>query len=183
MCVDHLGTVRAANIDNATPLVRIAANAPQVIGLCALSDGTVLTLDEAGRVHADSTKAVRAARSGIEALLTDEPDETRVLLDTLQRVTGTAIASTSSMGADIVFLGDADGRVHVFGGATGAAVLHRGRVTAVAGLAVHATDETTAPLLYSGGADGTVRAWAPGLDPMPVPVAARRPGVVATGRT
>jgi hypothetical protein len=179
LCADHLGTVRAVDIQDASPLGRIAANAPAVIGLCALSDGTVLILDEAGRVQADRTRAVRAARSGIEALLTDEPDETRLLVDTVQRVTGTAIASTSSMGADIVVLGDAGGRVHVFGCVTGSAALHRERVTAVAGLVVPATEETTAPLLYSGGADGTVRAWAPGLDPMPVPVAVRRPGVVA----
>jgi hypothetical protein len=179
LCVDHLGTVRAVDIEDALPRARIAPDAPDVLGLCSLSDGTLLTLDEAGRVHADHTRAVRAAQSGIEALLTEKPDETRVLLDTVQGTTGTAIASAPSMGADVVVLGDAGGRVQVFGGVTGSAVLHRGRVTAVAGVAVPTTDERTAPLFYSGGADGTVRAWAPGLDPLEVPVAARRPGVVA----
>lgn len=177
--VDHLGTVRLLSMEDGSPQGRTASGTSNITGLSALSDGTLLALDAAGRTHADRTRVDHQSRSGIEALLNDGPDEKQILVEVLQDHVGTAIATTVSSDKGIAVLGDASGTVRVFGDVTGAAALHEGRVTAVAALEAPLGGGATAPLLYSGGTDGTVRVWTPGHDPLVSPLIGRACGVVA----
>ena len=177
--LDHLGTVRLLDGKDASPRGRLAAHTSNGIGLSFLSDGTLLSLDGVGRVRADRTRTVGASRSGIEALLQDEPDEMETLAEELRTRNGTAVSATAWLDREVVAVGDCEGTVRVFGHLRADSVLHGGRVTAVAALGVPVAKDTVVPMLYSGGADGAVRAWAPGHDPLPTPLSARTCGVVA----
>ncbi|MEV6652038.1 hypothetical protein [Streptomyces sp. NPDC051219] len=179
LAVDHLGTLRILNSKDASAQGRLTPVTVNAVGVSVLSDGTLLILDGAGRVHADRTRAVGPVRSGIETLLNDEPDETQNLVEALREHVGTALAATAGSSAGVVALGEASGTVRVFGDVTGTAALHEGQVTALAALDVPLDDGTTVPMLYSGGADGTVRAWAPDQDPMSAPIVERTCPVVA----
>ncbi|MFD6719899.1 hypothetical protein [Streptomyces sp. NPDC060131] len=147
--------------------------------MSVLPDGTVLLLDEWGRVHVERSRAARPAASGLEALLNDTPHQADHIGE-LREHSGTALAATPGE-QPVVVLGDAEGRVRTFGDTTESARSHAGRVAALSALNVRAEGEAggVAPLVYSGGADGTVRAWAPGHEPMAAPLAERRCPVVA----
>ncbi|MFD7324897.1 WD40 repeat domain-containing protein [Streptomyces sp. NPDC059875] len=138
-----------------SPARRIKALAPA-------PDGTVLLLDERGRLHTVRGPGPRPPY--LERL-------TAAVTATLTRHPGTALAAISGS----VVVGDRLGSVHAFG-LTGIhqAALHSGRVTAVT-----AVEAPPTPFLCSGGLDGTVRLWTPGQDPHPEPVAERPCPVVA----
>ncbi|MFJ1551204.1 hypothetical protein [Streptomyces sp. NPDC088246] len=138
-----------------------------------MADGTVLLLDENGRVHADTTWVARPAGSGIGRLLDDSPTGAERLMAAMREHVGTAIAATTGHGIGVVALGDATGTVRAFGDVTDSAALHDGPVNALAAVGVALDGETSVPLIYSGGADGTLRAWAPGNTPMATPLAQR----------
>jgi hypothetical protein len=176
LTADHLGTVRLLGTSDAMPYGRRPSAAGLLTAIAGLPDGTVLSLDESGRVHAERAWAARPAGSGIDALLNDGPTDTEQLTEALLEHEGTALAT----GGGVAVVGDAAGTVRAFGEETAAATLHEGRVTALAALDVPVDEEgTVAPLIYSGGADGRVRAWAPGLEPLAAPVAEAPSPVVA----
>ncbi|MFI1937128.1 hypothetical protein ACH44C_07995 [Streptomyces purpureus] len=161
LAADQLGTVRLLNAEDATPAGLVPAPpARRARALAALPDGSVLFLDERGRLHAEhGTQGPSATRRLTEAVAA-----------TLARHPGSALAAAE----DIVLVGDRMGSVHAFGLTdVHQAALHSGRVTAVGVVG------TPAPLVHSGGADGTVRAWAPGRAPLAVPAAERPFPVVA----
>ncbi|MEV6397373.1 hypothetical protein AB0M39_21820 [Streptomyces sp. NPDC051907] len=160
------GCLKAVNLADATARGRSPGACPEPVALTVLSDGTVLMLDENGRAQSEGVWAGRAAGSGIEGLLGEEPSGCQRLLASLQGHTGTALASTTGPDIGVVALGDATGTVRVFGDVADSVCLHEGPVTALAALALPLGGESTVPLLYSGGADGTVRAWSPGRAPM-----------------
>lgn len=137
----------------------------RVKALAPAPDGTVLLLDERGRLQPVPGPEPRAPY--LERLTT-------AVAATLTRHPGTALAAISGS----VVVGDRLGSVHAFG-LTGIhqAALHSGRVTAVTAVG------TATPFLCSGGLDGTVRRWIPGRDPDPAPVAERRSAVVSLHAT
>ncbi|MFJ7063034.1 WD40 repeat domain-containing protein [Streptomyces microflavus] len=102
-----------------------------------------------------------------------------MLLTALGGHVGTAIACAAGPDLGIVAFGDAMGEVRAFGDWEGTAVLHRGRVNALAALGVPVDGERVVPLVYSGGADGTVRAWSPGHAAMAAPLAERDSAVMS----
>ncbi|MFD6335822.1 hypothetical protein [Streptomyces sp. NPDC060210] len=179
LSADHRGTVHILNASDAGPRGRFTPSAPQCAAMSVLPDGTVLLLDEWGRVHVERSRAARPAASGLEALLNDTPHQADHIGE-LREHSGTALAATPGE-QPVVVLGDAEGRVRTFGDTTESARSHAGRVAALSALNVRAEGEAggVAPLVYSGGADGTVRAWAPGHEPMAAPLAERRCPVVA----
>lgn len=159
---DRTGTVRLLREADAGSAGRLAHAVPgRIAALAPASDGTVLILDDRGRLHAVRGTAPRPPY--LERL-------TEAVSATLARHPGTALAA---IGGSVV-VGDRLGSVHAFG-LTGLhqAASHSGRVTAVA-----AVDSAT-PFVCSGGADGTVRLWTPGRDPVPEPLADRRSPVVS----
>ncbi|MFG2776077.1 WD40 repeat domain-containing protein [Streptomyces sp. NPDC048350] len=133
----------------------------RVKALAPAPDGTVLLLDERGRLQPVPGPQPRPPY--LERLTT-------AVAATLTRHPGSALAAISGS----VVVGDRLGSVHAFG-LTGIhqAALHSGRVTAVTAV------ETATPFLCSGGIDGTVRRWIPGQDPDPAPIAERRSAVVS----
>ncbi|MBT2444963.1 hypothetical protein J7E93_33695 [Streptomyces sp. ISL-36] len=154
--------VRLLDPADATPAREpLTSPAGRVKALAPAPDGSVLLLDERGRLHTVPGPAPRPPY--LERL-------TAAVTATLTRHPGTALAAISGS----VVVGDRLGSVHAFG-LTGIhqAALHSGRVTAVAAV------ETPAPFLCSGGLDGTVRRWIPGRDPQPEPLAERPAPVVA----
>ncbi|MFF8606146.1 WD40 repeat domain-containing protein [Streptomyces sp. NPDC015346] len=156
------GTVRLLDPADATPVGEpLTSPAGRVEALAPVPDGSVLLLDERGRLHTVHGPAPRPPY--LERL-------TAAVTATLTRHPGTALAAISGS----VVVGDRLGSVHAFG-LTGIhqAALHSGRVTAVTAV------ETPAPFLCSGGLDGTVRRWIPGQDPHPEPLAERPTPVVA----
>ncbi|MGA5003222.1 WD40 repeat domain-containing protein [Streptomyces arboris] len=173
------GSVRVVRVGDGGARGRIAVGgfAPQSVSVMA--DGTVLVVDEAGRVHADGSWVARPAGSGIARLLDEGPTGREVLLAALRDRLGTAIACAAGPDLGIVAFGDAMGEVRAFGDWEGTAVLHRGRVNALAALGVPVDGERVVPLVYSGGADGTVRAWSPGHAAMAAPVAERDSAVMS----
>lgn len=175
--------VRAVSVSDATPQGRLSTQAGRPRALSVMQDGTVLLLDQGGHLHADTTWAARPAMSGIERLLDQGPTDVERLLAALKRCTATALATVPGPVAGSVVLGDAAGRVTVYGHMTADAVLHKGTVTAVAGLGLPREGGEAVPVVYSGGADGTVRAWAPGHSPMPEPLVKRACPVVSLGAT
>ncbi|GGT98867.1 WD40 repeat domain-containing protein [Streptomyces lateritius] len=156
------GTVRPLDPADATPAGEpLTSPAGRVEALAPTPDGSVLLLDERGRLHTVRGPAPRPPY--LDRL-------TAAVTATLTRHPGTALAAISGS----VVVGDRLGSVHAFG-LTGIhqAAPHSGRVTAVTAV------ETPAPFLCSGGLDGTVRRWVPGQDPHPEPIAERRTPVVA----
>ncbi|MFD4158138.1 hypothetical protein ACFWR4_35955 [Streptomyces hydrogenans] len=159
---DRTGTVRLLRESDATSEGRLAHRVQgRITALAPTADGTVLLLDERGRLH---TVRGTAPRPPYLERLTD------AVSTTLSRHPGTALAAI----AGSVVVGDRLGSVHAFG-VTGLhqAAPHSGRVTAVTAV------ESETPFVCSGGADGTVRLWTPGRAPVPEPLAERRAPVVA----
>ncbi|MFJ4340800.1 hypothetical protein [Streptomyces sp. NPDC088915] len=159
---DRTGTVRLLHEADAASAGRLAHAVPgRIAALAPAPDGTVLILDDRGRLHTVRGTAPRPPY--LERL-------TEAVSATLARHPGTALAA---IGGSVV-VGDRLGSVHAFG-LTGLhqAASHSGRVTAVAAV------ESETPFVCSGGADGTVRLWTPGRDPIPEPLAERRSPVVS----
>ncbi|MER6696190.1 hypothetical protein ABT289_03280 [Streptomyces fimicarius] len=171
-------SVRVVRMGDGGARGRIAVGSFQPQSVSVMADGTVLVLDEAGRVHADGTWVARPAGSGIARLLDEGPTGRDVLLAALRGHVGTAIACAVGPGLGIVAFGDAAGEVRAFGDWEGTAVLHQGAVNALAALGMP-VGEGVVPLVYSGGADGTVRAWSPGHAPMAAPLVERGSAVVS----
>ncbi|MFI8828630.1 WD40 repeat domain-containing protein [Streptomyces sp. NPDC053431] len=166
LVADLGGTVRLLAAADARPLGRLDHPVTgRVTALAPAPDGTVLLLDELGRLH---TVRGREPRPPYLRRLTE------AVSATLTRHPGTALAAI----AGSVVVGDRLGSVHAFG-LTGLhqAALHSGRVTAVAAV------ESATPFLCSGGADGAVRRWTPGRDPDPAPLAERASPVVSLAAT
>ncbi|MFJ5933438.1 hypothetical protein AB9128_11795 [Streptomyces cinereoruber] len=159
---DRTGTVRLLHETDASSAGRLAHAVPgRIAALAPAPDGTVLILDDRGRLHTVRGTAPRPPY--LERL-------TEAVSATLARHPGTALAAI----AGSVVVGDRLGSVHAFG-LTGLhqAASHSGRVTAVAAV------ESATPFVCSGGADGTVRLWTPGRDPRPEPLAERPSPVVS----
>ncbi|MGW0464602.1 WD40 repeat domain-containing protein [Streptomyces sp. NPDC003027] len=158
------GDVHLLQAGDARPAGRLLPGpAGRVKALAPAADGTVLLLDERGRLHAVRGAAPRPAY--LERL-------TQAVTATLTRHPGTALAA---IGGSVV-VGDRLGSVHAFG-LTGIhqAALHSGRVAAVTAV------ETSTPFVCSGGTDGAVRLWTPGKEPNPHPAPlAERPAPVVT---
>ncbi|MFC9266452.1 hypothetical protein ACFTXJ_01570 [Streptomyces zhihengii] len=175
---DAHGVVQAVSLDGAATRGRLPELCPDPLTASVLPDGTVLVLDDGGRVTAHSGWATRSAGSGLAGLLADGPGDTERLLDALRGQRGTALAHAAGPGPGTVALGGADGTVRLLGDVTDAATLHNGPVRALAVLDVPLGDGVSTPLFYSGGTDGAVRAWAPGSAPMAAPVLRRSSPVV-----
>ncbi|WOX21354.1 hypothetical protein [Streptomyces solicathayae] len=155
LLADDLGTVHPLHAADATPAGEPAATSVRPRSLAALGDGTLLLLDERGRLRTERGPGNRL---------------TRAVADTLAQHPGSAFAAA----AGPLLVGDRMGSVHVFGTeGVHQAALHAGRVTALASV-----DEPV-PMACSGGADGAVRTWTPGCTPRPAPVAERDCAVVA----
>ncbi|MFE6103797.1 WD40 repeat domain-containing protein [Streptomyces laurentii] len=162
LVADLGGTVRLLAAADARPLGRLDHPVGgRVTALAPAPDGTVLLLDERGRLH---TVPGREPRAPYLHRLTE------AVTATLTRHPGTALAAI----AGSVVVGDRLGSVHAFG-LTGLhqAALHSGRVTAVAAV------ESETPFVCSGGSDGAVRLWTPGRDPEPDALRRRPSPVVA----
>ncbi|MFP1624962.1 WD40 repeat domain-containing protein [Streptomyces sp. 5K101] len=123
----------------------------RVRALAATGDGTLLLLDERGRLH---TRGPGSRLTGaVTATLAAHP--------------GTALAAAG----DTVLVGDRVGSVHAFGPAgLHQTAPHSGRVTALA---------ATGTLVCSGGADGAVCLWTPGRASQPAVLTERACPVVA----
>ncbi|MGW6638261.1 WD40 repeat domain-containing protein [Streptomyces cyaneofuscatus] len=173
------GSVRVVRVDDGGARGRIAVGGFQPQSVSVMADGTVLVVDEAGRVHADGSWVARPAGSGIARLLNEGPTGREMLLMALRDHLGTAIACAAGPDLGIVAFGDAMGEVRAFGDWKGTAVLHRGQVNALAALSMPMDSERAVPLVYSGGADGTVRAWSPGHAAMTAPLAERDSAVIS----
>ncbi|MFI8519403.1 hypothetical protein ACIGEZ_16435 [Streptomyces sp. NPDC085481] len=162
LAADLGGVVRLLGVGDARPLGRLDHPVTgRVRALAPAPDGTVLLLDERGRLHTVPGKQPRAPY--LRRL-------TEAVSATLTRHPGTALAAI----AGSVVVGDRLGSVHAFG-LTGLhqAALHSGRVTAVAAV------ESATPFVCSGGMDGAVRRWTPGQEADPSPVAERSSPVVS----
>lgn len=159
---DHNGTVRLLRESDASGAGRLAHRVEgRITALAPTADGTVLLLDERGRLH--SVRGTAPRPPYLERL-------TEAVSTTLSRHPGTALAAI----AGSVVVGDRLGSVHAFGvNGLHQAASHSGRVTAVTAV------ESETPFVCSGGADGTVRLWTPGRAPVPEPLAERRAPVVA----
>ncbi|MFF3432227.1 hypothetical protein [Streptomyces sp. NPDC002602] len=179
LLADHTGTVRAVNATDATARGRMQLAEIRPDSVSAMADGTMLMADGKGRVHLDSTWTTRARPSGIAELLDGAPTAADRLKTALQDASGTAIAWGPGPDIGLVALGDGSGTVYTVGDITSSAALHDAAVTDLAVLSLPLDDEVSLPIVYSGGADGTVRAWAPGHDPMPGSVAKRACPVVS----
>lgn len=184
LLADHQGVLRTMDTADGTPIGRMPQLPSPPVAICALTDGTVLALDDQGRLHA-RTLPGKPRATGIAALLDDGPAPGQQLTETLTahlaRSPGTALCITPG----VVAVGGADGTVHAFtpgerDEAPRGAGLHTGGVTALAALGLPLGDGgQTLPLLYSGGADGRVRAWSPAAEPQPTPVAEHASPVTA----
>ncbi|GAA3389506.1 hypothetical protein [Streptomyces roseoviridis] len=160
------GTVHLLAAADARPLGRLDHPVTgRVTSLAPAPDGTVLLLDERGRLH--TVRGTRPRPPYLQRL-------TEAVSATLTRHPGTALAAI----AGSVVVGDRLGSVHAFG-LTGLhqAALHSGRVTAVAAV------ESATPFVCSGGTDGAVRRWTPGRAPDPAPLAERPSPVVSLSAT
>ncbi|MET9438640.1 hypothetical protein [Streptomyces sp. NPDC006551] len=173
------GTVRAVELADASPRGRAPLACLPAGGLTILPDGTLLMLDENGRIQAESAWAARPAGSGIAGLLDDGPTSAQRLVAAVQGHTGTAVASATGHDAGIIAIGSGSGTVEILGDIADSARLHNGPVNALAAIRLPLEGEASLPFVYSGGADGTVRAWAPGNAPMDAPVLQRSCPVVS----
>ncbi len=172
------GTVRSLAEQDASARGRLSWGRVQPQEVSVMADGTVLVLDEHGRAHADTSWVPRPAGSGIAALLDSGPSSTELLLGALRDRAGTSIAYAPGESTGTAALGDSSGEVHMYGEVRASAVLHRGRVTALAAVRLP-LGGMGAPVVYSGGADGAVRVWAPGSAPMREPLLERSCPVVS----
>ncbi|MFE0701309.1 WD40 repeat domain-containing protein [Streptomyces sp. NPDC058872] len=166
LVADPTGTVRLLHEADARPAGRLAHSvAGRVTALAPAPDGTVLLLDDRGRLH--SVRGTEPRAPYLERLTT-------AVSATLARHPGTALSAI----AGSVVVGDRLGSVHAFG-LTGLhqSASHSGRVTAVAAV------ESETPFVCSGGVDGTVRLWTPGREPSPEPLAERPSPVVSLHAT
>ncbi|MFG2333376.1 hypothetical protein ACGFMM_27645 [Streptomyces sp. NPDC048604] len=155
LLADDLGTVHTLDAAYVAAAEAFATSVRRPRSLAVLDDGTLLLLDERGRLRTERGPGSRL---------------TRAVAETLDVHPGTAL--TTADGA--VLVGDRMGSVHAFGiDGVHQAALHAGRVTALAYVA------GPSPLACSGGADGAVRTWRPGCTPRPAPVAERACAVVA----
>ncbi|MFE3325336.1 hypothetical protein [Streptomyces sp. NPDC059176] len=147
LVADQRGTIRSLRPENAVPADRSVRMPVRITVLAPLPDGTLLMLDESGRLHAHGRTPLAEA---VAATLAEHP--------------GTALAATDRL----VLVGDRHGSLHAFGpDGLDQASPHRGRVTALA------VTGSCVPTVCSGGADGTVRSWAPGGPPAGEVVARR----------
>ncbi|MEU3301417.1 WD40 repeat domain-containing protein [Streptomyces sp. NPDC006678] len=147
LVADQRGTIRSLRPADATPAPGTAAMPVRVTALAPLPDGTLVMLDERGRLHTHGDTAL-----------------TEAVAATLRKHPGTALAATHRL----VLVGDRHGSLHAFGyDGVHQAAAHRGRVTAVAVV------DGPGPLVCSGGLDGTVRLWTPGGPPRNAPLAER----------
>ncbi|SDL79180.1 WD40 repeat domain-containing protein [Streptomyces wuyuanensis] len=160
LVADQRGAIRSVRPADATPAPGTATMPVRITALAPLPDGTLLMLDERGRLRAHG-----------DTPLTD------AVAATLDAHPGTALAATGRL----VLVGDRHGSLHAFGyDGMHQTAAHRGRVTAVA------VADGPAPLVCSGGADGTVRTWTPGRSPENTPFAERDfpvTALAAHGRT
>ncbi|WP_345542254.1 hypothetical protein [Streptomyces chitinivorans] len=148
-----------------------------------LPEGTVAVLDEWGRVRPAGEVAEPLPGLRIRVLVDPDADPWRALRDAVFDLPGAvdAALTTAAPLPDGAAFGDERGRLHVLARNTVRSgplsrELHRGRVTALAALPLGPDGPV---LLYSGGLDGRVRAWGPGVEPMPSPVRERPVPVVA----
>ncbi|MFF4068947.1 hypothetical protein [[Kitasatospora] papulosa] len=172
------GVVRLVREADGSAHGRLSLAGMQPQSMTVMADGTVLVLDEYGRVHAESGLVGRPSGSGIEALLDDGPTSAEVLIAALRGLNSTALAYAPGTAGGTAALGDSMGVVRTFGELTDSAALHVGPVAALAAVSLLLGDERVV-LLYSGGVDGTVRVWAPGGSPMDEPLVQRRCPVVS----
>ncbi|SCD31682.1 MULTISPECIES: hypothetical protein [unclassified Streptomyces] len=172
------GIIRSLVDRDASSQGRLSLGRIQPQAVAVMADGTVLVLDGHGRAHADASWVPRPAGSGIAALLDSAPSSTELLMGALRDHVGISIAYAPGESTGTAALGDSSGAVHICGEITDSAVLHRGRVTALASVRLPFGDVGT-PVFYSGGADGTVRVWAPGSTPMREPLLQRPCPVVS----
>ncbi|MFJ6634946.1 WD40 repeat domain-containing protein [Streptomyces sp. NPDC091376] len=147
LVADQRRTIRSLRPADATPAPGTAAMPVRITALAPLPDGTLVMLDERGRLHTHGDTAL-----------------TEAVAATLRKHPGTALAATDRL----VLVGDRHGSLHAFGyDGVHQAAAHRGRVTALA------VADGPAPLVCSGGVDGTVRLWTPGGPPENAPLAER----------
>ncbi|WP_031080716.1 AAA family ATPase [Streptomyces sp. NRRL S-118] len=179
LVADYQGTVRVVSMSDATTRGRMATVSGRFRSVAVMANGTVLLLDQSGRVRADTTRAAQPAKSGLAALLEAGPTNVERLVADLGQHTATALATITGPATGFVITGTGNGMVNVHGDASDATSLHEGTVTAVAGLLLPVDGEAAMPIIYSGGADGTVRTWSPGHPPMAVPVLQRPIPVVS----
>ncbi|WP_051716867.1 hypothetical protein [Streptomyces megasporus] len=184
LVADHLGSVRVVDANHWTPRGRLSTDeAGAARAVLCLPEGTVVVLDEWGRVRPAGEIAEPVPGLRLKVLVDPDADPWRALRDAVFSLPGTVdapLTATCSLPDGAVF-GDERGRVHVLTRDTARSgplsrPLHRGRVTALAGLSL---GEDGPALLYSGGLDGRVRAWGAGAEPLPVPVRERPVPVAA----
>ncbi|MEU0957162.1 hypothetical protein ABZ353_33270 [Streptomyces niveus] len=176
LLADHQGVLRTVDTADGSPVGRTPQLPSPPAAVCALTDGTVLALDDQGLLHVQTLPGVPGA-TGIAALLDDGPALGQQLTETitahLARSPSTALCTTPG----VMAVGGADGTVHAFTPGEPdehprGVGLHTGPVTALAAVDLPVGDSWgTVPLLYSGGADGRVRAWSPAAEPQPTAVA------------
>ncbi|MFD9744720.1 hypothetical protein ACFWX5_14405 [[Kitasatospora] papulosa] len=86
------GVVRLVREADGSAHGRLSLAGMQPQSMTVMADGTVLVLDEYGRVHAESGLVGRPSGSGIEALLDDGPTSAEVLIAALRGLNSTALA-------------------------------------------------------------------------------------------
>ncbi|MFF0447624.1 hypothetical protein ACFYT4_14665 [Streptomyces sp. NPDC004609] len=184
LTADAHGTVRSVDPADATPLGRLPEPVPGTGSLGILDDGTVLALNDQGRLETQRSPSAPVT-SSLAGLLGGDRGPLAEFVDSVRDRLSHRPARVLTASPGLIAAGDAAGAVRCFAPDTDAAGprtahLHRGPVTAVS--AVDLGDGTGAgpmPLVYSGGADGRVRIWSPGRDPLATPVAHRRVPVAA----
>ncbi|MFF7406526.1 hypothetical protein [Streptomyces murinus] len=189
LVADHQGTVRLVDETDATPVGRLPDPVPRTRALTTVPEGQVLVLDEQGRLHTRRNPSMPRA-TGLSALLDDGPTAAERLANAAQVPLGGRISALAAC-EGLLIAGDESGQVHALletGVDTGhfTVRLHEGGVADVAVLRLDGTGGI--PLVHSGGNDGTVRAWAPGHEPLsspvrsrPCPVTALASGITGTG--
>ncbi|MEU9479251.1 hypothetical protein [Streptomyces sp. NPDC048191] len=180
---DHQGTVRLVDESDAAPSGRLPEPVPGVRAVAATPEGDVLVLDAQGRMHIQHSPSTPRV-TGLAALLEDRPAPVERLTEAARKQLS-AEAVTLAFCEGLLAAGDAAGTVHAFSEVDGetrafVAHLHEGEVAAVAVLRLETPgDGPGIPLIHSGGYDGTVRAWAPGAEPLASPVRSRACPVTA----
>lgn len=186
---EHAGALVAASVDgtlrllspaDGAPVGRIACRTSEPRGLVALSDGTVVHVDQHGAIGRTKAARAQSRADAIVSLLNAEPGgNTGPDFDALVAALASQASSPpTALGADhgvhVVAAGDRSGGLRCW--TLDATPLHAeqtkphdGPVTAVACL----RGDNGAVLVVSGGADGTVRLWNPADDALDEPAARR----------
>ncbi|MFI2369316.1 hypothetical protein [Streptomyces sp. NPDC018833] len=187
------GDVKGIPAQGGVPHARLAADTTGTpLAVFGLPDGTVVVLDEWGRVHTVG-EASYPVGGGLRGLLDAAVDEWKPLREALLefpgRVPGDARLTAACAVQGGAAFGDETGRVHVLvrqpsehPGTPDVLTrqVHEGPVTALASLTLAADGGAEGPcLVYSGGADGNVHVWGMGSEPLEVPVQARPHPVTA----